>query len=349
MIGRGAALLTEDRAVHVRQAFSIDEWLRTQRAAAPDDRRAPSAWRWDEAAAWLPYQLIGIMCALAAFLRRWELPRPLCVAATVCIMTCSAVCVLRHHRERAKSDALGLDDDEYRNLMLRFSRLTRRPATMDLAEFTALFLLPVAYPVVGALFFGPLDATGQALAGVLFCVNAPFAWKMLRDARGRPAAVLLLGSSTPAAIALHARLSRELSPLRVVSLLQVDQDDAESQALPPSQDCLRTIWSEGWHDVVVNLSRFCAVVVLDARVTTDACVSELSMLVANGTIARTVLACDDDGRTPLVDAWEAAGNRMPRSVAPLARVTPDRVVAKVAAALEVRRAALSLARSLSKS
>ena len=81
----------------------------------------------------------------------------------------------------------------------------------------------------------------------------------------RPCAILVLSSSSPDAIMLHARLSRLEMNARIVSLLDTNNLKDDWVEVQINTDCLRTRGDESWQSVVVKLLDLVPILVVDAR------------------------------------------------------------------------------------
>lgn len=129
-------------------------------------------------------------------------------------------------------------------------------------------------------------------------------WLLFRvTAASLPPALIMLGSSAPAVgKALHD-FRRALSPLRVVSLLDVDPADPAHD--PDRLDNFRTSDDGDWKAVFEVLRSAARVVLLDARVDTPALRYEAHAIVASSR-GQSIVVVEQDGRAALIEHLDPA-------------------------------------------
>ena len=117
-------------------------------------------------------------------------------------------------------------------------------------------------------------------------------WLWVRTAT--PPFVLFLSTSDAMSVEQHHRLKRSISPLRVVSLLDIgistDADTAGSLNL----DCLRTEEDEDWWMVIVLLIELTPVVVINADAESPRVIREATHLVSEDITYKTIFHSNRD-------------------------------------------------------
>ena len=153
--------------------------------------------------------------------------------------------------------------------------------------------------VGGMILIGAAILSGRA--PLLLIVGAAFysaQWLLFRIASASvPPALIILGSSSPSlGQALHD-FREALAPLRVVSLLDVDE--AGPQHDPDRLDNFRTSDDADWKAVFAVMCSAARVILLDARVDTPALRYEAQAIVASSS-GQSVIVMKQDGKAELI-------------------------------------------------
>lgn len=158
---------------------------------------------------------------------------------------------------------------------------------------TRLGLITVALVVaIGALYRIPFV--------VPFLLVLP--WKMLAGLSDalQPPTMLVLANSNEKALWLQERLSGELVPHRVVSLLRLTTNDEWSKR-NTGADIVRTRGDEDWMFVVTRLMQITPLVLFDARVETDFLRDEVSIVRMLGLEHKTLFIVAGGLPAPLIE------------------------------------------------
>jgi hypothetical protein len=145
-------------------------------------------------------------------------------------------------------------------------------------------------------------AAGEWLGLVI--AAAPFVWIWWMRIRTTTApAVLLLGTSTPTSIARQRDVKRRISPLRVVSLLDVDAPRAWDPALASEMglDCFRTANDDDWWPVIVRLLEITPVIAIDSAAQTAGVLREVAYILRSGVRRKCIFLTPPDGSAPALD------------------------------------------------
>ena len=302
-----------------RSQLSVDKKIVNHWNIAPSAARRGI--RIDTVIFLVPPLVLGLAAVLAAQVRGVRLPAEglygvlwLTAGTGLVLAACQFLCWRRTCRNVPITR-------ERMALMRLFSAMARRPAAVGPYEAFALILLPVVVPSAVVLHFGPRIAPGLVATGLTLVAAAVVGWLALAVVRSRPPTVLVLGASNANSFRLHGLVSDAVSPLRAVSLLHLTQA-ANTGPVPPRSDCLRTIWSNDWHQVLLGLIELAPVVVLDGRAVTEATKRELHTLHDERRLERTVLVSADNGSVPLLLWWQ--GQRgFPLEKTEFATVVPE--------------------------
>ena len=137
--------------------------------------------------------------------------------------------------------------------------------------------------------------------GLLVAV-APFvliAWMNVRTTT-MPVA-LILGTSTHSSIRRQRAIKRRLSPLRVVSLLDVDVPWDTSLANEVSLDCFRTTNEKDWWVVITRLMEITPVLAIDAAAETAGVLREGQYILGADLWRKCLFLTPPDGSAPILD------------------------------------------------
>jgi hypothetical protein len=153
----------------------------------------------------------------------------------------------------------------------------------------------------GIILVGIAILSGRA--PLLLLVAAAFftvQWLLFRVAAASlPPALVMLGSSSPSVgQALHD-FRAALSPLRVVSLLDVDEAGPSHD--PDRLDNFRTSDDADWQTVFAVVRSAARVILLDARVDTAALRFEAQAIVASSSTGQKIIVVKQDGRAALIE------------------------------------------------
>jgi hypothetical protein len=144
-------------------------------------------------------------------------------------------------------------------------------------------------------------AASQWLGLVIAAAPLVLIWWM--DVRTMTApAVLLLGTSTHSNIKRQRDVKRQLSPLRVVSLLDVDVPWDHALADEMTLDCFRTTNEDDWLPVVTRLMDIAPVIAIDTGIVTAGLLREGRHILGSTELVRKCLfLTPPDGSAPLLD------------------------------------------------
>jgi hypothetical protein len=162
-------------------------------------------------------------------------------------------------------------------------------------KFTRLLLL---YAGVGA--FVVALAAREWLGLIIAATPFILVWWMNIRMTTLPA-VLLLGTSTHTSLRRQRDVKRRLSPLRVVSLLDVDipwdSDLADEMLL----DCYRTRSEADWWPVITGLMDIAPVIAIDAAAETPGVLREGSHILRTELVHKCLFLTPPDGSAPILD------------------------------------------------
>lgn len=128
-----------------------------------------------------------------------------------------------------------------------------------------------------------------------------------------PPSVVVLGASGRLSVSLHWKLKRIISPLRVLSLLDLGHAGGEGRRSELTLDCLRTSNEEDWLAAVAKFLKVTRLVVVDGRVSSPWLIQEVTDFLGDG-FARPCVIIGAPGRgCPLLQSlppdiarrWEA--------------------------------------------
>ncbi len=109
-----------------------------------------------------------------------------------------------------------------------------------------------------------------------------------------PPFVLFLSTSEAMSVEQHHRLKLSISPLRVVSLLDVGINTDADTAGSLNLDCLRTEEDEDWWKVIVLLIELAPIVVINADAESPGVIREATHLVAEDITFKTIFLTNRD-------------------------------------------------------
>jgi hypothetical protein len=113
---------------------------------------------------------------------------------------------------------------------------------------------------------------------------------------------LVLGTSTHSSIKRQRAIKLRLSPLRVVSLLDVDVPWDTSLASEMALDCFRTTNEDDWWLVITHLMEIAPILAIDAAAETAGVLREGRHILINADLTRKCLFLTPaDGSAPILD------------------------------------------------
>jgi hypothetical protein len=156
------------------------------------------------------------------------------------------------------------------------------------------------------LLYGGIGVLVVAIAarewlGVIVSV-APFVLIAWMDVRTTTApVVLLLGTSTHSSIRRQRAIKHRLSPLRVVSLLDVDVPWDTSLANEMTLDCFRTTNEDDWWLVITRLMDIAPILAIDAAAETTGVLREGRHILSADLWRKCLFLTPPDGSAPILD------------------------------------------------
>ncbi len=194
---------------------------------------------------------------------------------------------------------------EGREKMLRLRQVS---AEGDRLAFTRLMLLYIGAAVLVVALLA------RMFLGVIVAVM-PFAlvwWLQVRTTT--PPVALLLGSSNVIGVQRQREAKRRLSPLRVVSMLNVHIPWDKALTLDVQLDCFRTSNDEDWLIAVHDLMKLTPFLCLDARAPTPPVLLEARRILDGDLWKRCLFITAGDGSLPVVEAILPKGEIIKRNL-----------------------------------
>lgn len=156
------------------------------------------------------------------------------------------------------------------------------------------------------LFYGGLGALVVAIAARewlgLVVATAPFVLIAWMDIRTTTAPVaLILGTSTHSSIKRQRAIKHRLSPLRVVSLLDVDVTWDTRIAREMTLDCFRTSNEDDWWLVITHLMDVVPILAIDAAAETAGVLREGRHILGADLARKCLFLTPPDGYAPILD------------------------------------------------
>jgi len=156
------------------------------------------------------------------------------------------------------------------------------------------------------LFYGGLGLFVVAIAarewlGIIVAI-VPFvliAWMEIRTTT--LPIVLVLGTSTHSSILRQRTIKYRLSPLRVVSLLDVDVPWDTSLANEMTLDCFRTTNEDDWWLVITRMMEIAPILVIDTAAETHGVHTECQHILKTGLWRKCLFLTPPDGSAPILD------------------------------------------------
>lgn len=157
-----------------------------------------------------------------------------------------------------------------------------------------------------ALFYAGIGTLVVTIAarewlGIVVTV-APFILIAWMDVRTTTApVVLVMGTSTHSSIRRQRVIKRRLSPLRVVSLLDVNVPWDTSLANEMTLDCFRTTNEDDWWLVITGLMEIAPILVIDAAAETTGVLREARHILGAELWRKSLFLTPPDGSAPVLD------------------------------------------------
>ncbi|HYV07204.1 MAG TPA: hypothetical protein VFB82_21595 [Blastocatellia bacterium] len=157
-----------------------------------------------------------------------------------------------------------------------------------------------------ALFYGGVSALVVAIVARewlgLIVTAAPFALIVWLDVRTTTApTALILGTSTHSSIRRQRAIKHRLSPLRVVSLLDVEVPWDASLANEMVLDCFRTTNEDDWWLVITRLMEIAPILAIDAAAETPGVFREGRHILGADLWRKCLFLTPPDGSAPILD------------------------------------------------
>lgn len=211
-------------------------------------------------------------------------------AATSMVAGCYAV-LAAHIWVRSRA-VLGPTTPEARVTLRRLVEVSRQGDGLRLMRLT--------------LFYGGLGALVLSIAARewlgLVVAAAPFVLIAWMDVRITTVPVaLVLGTSTHSSVKRQRAIKLRLSPLRVVSLLDVDVPWDKSLASEMALDCFRTTNEDDWWLVITRLMDIVPILAIDTAAETAGVLGEGRHILEAGFTRRCLFLTPPDGSAPILD------------------------------------------------
>lgn len=187
---------------------------------------------------------------------------------------------------------LGPLPSEAHEALRRLLEVSRQGDGLKLTRIT------LFYVGIGALV---VTIAARAWLGIVVTV-APFIIIAWMDVRTTTApVVLILGTSTHSSIRRQRTIKRKLSPLRVVSLLDVDVPWDTSLSNEMSLDCFRTTNEDDWWLVITKLMKIAPILAIDAAAETAGVLREGRHILGADLWRKCLFLTPPDGSAPVLD------------------------------------------------
>jgi len=200
--------------------------------------------------------------------------------------------VLAAHRWFRSRSVLGPTFPETRETLLRLLAVSRQGNRLTLTRLT--------------LFYGGLSVLVVAVVarewpGLVVAI-APFVLIWWMDVRTTtPPVALILGTSTHSSIRRQRAIKYRLSPLRVVSLLEVGVPWDTSLANEMVLDCFRTTNEDDWWLVIIRLMEITPILAIDAAAETAGVLREGRHILGSDLWRKCLFLTPPDGSAPILD------------------------------------------------
>jgi len=212
-------------------------------------------------------------------------------AAATSVVACPYGVLAAHIWLRSRM-VLGPLPSEAHETLRRLLEVSRQGDGLKLTRMTLL------YAGIGAIV---VTIAAREWIGIVVTV-APFiliAWMGVRTTT--VPVVLVLGTSTHSSIRRQRAIKRRLSPLRVVSLLDVDVPWDTSLASEVSLDCFRTTNEDDWWLVITGLMEIAPIIVIDAAAETTGVLREGRHILGAELWRKCLFLTPPDGFAPVLD------------------------------------------------
>ncbi|MBN1569127.1 MAG: hypothetical protein JXA73_14855 [Acidobacteria bacterium] len=212
-------------------------------------------------------------------------------AAVTSVVACWYGVITTHMWLRSRL-VLGPLPSEAHETLRRLLDVSRQGDSLKLTRITLL------YSGIGALLVA--IAAREWLAVIVSA--APFvliAWMNVRTTTAP--IVLMLGTSTHSSIRRQRAIKYRLSPLRVVSLLDVDVPWDPSLANEMTLDCFRTTNEDDWWLVITRLMDIAPVLVIDAAAETTGVLREGRHILGADLWRKCLYLTPPDASAPVLD------------------------------------------------
>lgn len=200
--------------------------------------------------------------------------------------------VLATHMWLRSRVVLGPLPSEARETLRRLLDVSRQGDNLKLTRITLL------YGGIGALVVA--IAAREWLAVIV--TVAPFvliAWMNVRTTTAP--VVLILGTSTHSSIRRQRAIKHRLSPLRVVSLLDVGVPWDRSLANEMTLDCFRTTNEDNWWLVITRMIEIAPILVIDAAAETTGVLREGRHILGADLWRKCLFLTPPDASAPVLD------------------------------------------------
>ncbi len=200
--------------------------------------------------------------------------------------------MLAAHRWLRSRSVLGPTLPETRKTLRRLLEVSRQGSRLTLTRLT--------------LFYGGLGVFIVAIAAWewpwIALAVAPFSLIWWMDVRTTtPPVALILGTSTHSSIRRQRAIKYSLSPLRVVSLLDVEVPWDANLTNEMVLDCFRTTNEDDWWLVITRLMEITPILLIDTAAETMGVLREGRHIFESDLWRKCLFLTPPDGSTPILD------------------------------------------------
>ncbi len=181
--------------------------------------------------------------------------------------------------------------DIQRMYLLRSRRYSRKKLSFPIRMFIFMTVVSIL-----ATLGGSMIGVKYTIGGLVVLWSHTLCWL---PSEAIPPTVLFLSNSHKEKIDLHFKLKVHLSPLRVISLLDMAESDTKHMVIRYS--IFRTQDTNQWKDSVMRLSFFTPIIVFDARNPSPSLCEEALFLLQSGQAKKLLIITNEEGKASVLD------------------------------------------------